>query len=49
MISKEILNIIACPKDKASLKYDAKKNKLICVKCKKVYNIEGDVPVLLAE
>lgn len=47
MISKEILKIICCSKDKSSLKYDAKKNKLTCIKCKKVYNVEGDVPVLL--
>lgn len=48
-IDKEILRIIACPKDKASLRYDKKKNKLRCVKCKKVYKVEGNVPVLLDE
>lgn len=46
-ISKEILQIICCPKDKSNLRYDIKKNKLICVKCKKAYNVEGDVPILL--
>ena len=47
MINGEIIKIICCPKDKAGLKYDFKKNKLTCVKCKKVYNVEGDVPILL--
>ncbi len=47
MIDKEILSLVVCPKDKAALKYDSKKNKLTCVKCKKVYNVEGDVPILL--
>lgn len=49
MINKEILDIICCPRDKAALRYDAKKNILTCAKCKTVYHVENDVPLLLVK
>lgn len=45
MIDKELLKILACPRCKSDLNYD--KNKLVCVKCKKVYEVKDDIPILL--
>lgn len=48
-LSKEILEVICCPVDKADLKYDSKKQTLTCIKCKRVYKVEAGIPVLLPE
>ncbi len=45
MISKELLEILACPKCKSKL--ELKKNMLHCNKCKKDYEIKNGIPVLL--
>tara|TARA_Y100000310_G_scaffold344362_1_gene456749 strand:+ start:3038 stop:3247 length:210 start_codon:yes stop_codon:yes gene_type:complete len=47
MLSKELLNIICCPMDKADLVYSKAKQTLTCKKCKFVYPIKEDIPVLL--
>lgn len=47
ILNKKLLDIIACPIDKAELEYNEEKNKLICVECKKEYNIKNGVPILL--
>ena len=47
MLSKELLNILACPKCKGDVKYD--KNKLVCKKCRLKYNINDDIPDMLIE
>ncbi len=49
MLSKEILEILACPKCKGDLTYDEERNILICLKCKVYYPIEEDIPILLIE
>ena len=50
MLKKELLDILACPKCKGNLKYDMKKNKLICNKCRLKYKIlKGDIPDMLIE
>ncbi|WP_456325633.1 Trm112 family protein [Desulfonauticus submarinus] len=48
-INKELLDILACPKCKNELKLTQKENGLICEKCKKVYPIKEDIPILLIE
>ncbi len=47
MINKELFDILACPKCKADLNYNKEKTKLICVKCKKIYDIKEGIPILL--
>ncbi len=47
MISKELLDIICCPVDKSELIYDEKKQTLTCKKCKFVYPIKDEIPILL--
>lgn len=49
MISKELLEILACPKCKGDLTYDQEKNVLICTNCKVYYPIEDDIPILLID
>jgi len=46
-IPDELFNILACPIDKADLKYDKEKNVLICTKCNKVYEIKDDIPNMI--
>jgi uncharacterized protein YbaR (Trm112 family) len=45
MISKELLDVLACPDDKAELELN--KDKLICKKCKRIFNIEEGIPIML--
>lgn len=46
-MDKELLEILACPKCKGDLRLG--KNKLICIKCKKKYQIKDDIPILLVD
>ncbi len=47
MLSKDLLDVLACPKCKGSIKYDKKAGKLICNKCRLKYGIIGDIPNML--
>lgn len=56
LISKELMNVLACPECKGSLKLiDLRKTKtyvniqgkLICKKCGQEYKIEDNIPCLL--
>ncbi len=50
MLSKELLDILACPKCKGSLRYDKKNAKLACGKCRLRYSIiDGTIPNMLVE
>ncbi len=47
-LSKELLDILVCPKCKGSLDYDRKNEKLICSKCRLRYGvIDSDIPNML--
>ncbi len=47
-LSKELLEILACPKCKGDLVYKEESG-LICEKCKLMYPIKDDIPVMLIE
>ncbi len=50
MLSKEILDILACPKCKNGVAYDRDKQKLVCSICKIKFNVlKGDIPDMLLE
>jgi len=49
MLSKELLDILACPKCKGDLEYDHKNAKLICHACRLKYNIKDDIPIMLID
>ena len=48
-ISKELLDLLVCPKSKGPLTYDEQRHALICEQSGLVYRVEEDIPVLLVE
>lgn len=48
-ISKELLEILACPKCKGDIRINEKGDGLICDACKLLYPIKDDIPVMLID
>ena len=48
-VSKELLDILACPKCKGDLELTEPGDGLICRNCSLVYPIREDIPVMLVE
>lgn len=48
-ISKELLEILACPKCKGEIKLNEKGDGLICERCKLIYEIRDGIPIMLIE
>jgi uncharacterized protein len=48
-ISKELLEILVCPMDKAALDLKPDGSGLKCVECHRVYPIRDDIPVMLVD
>lgn len=48
-IKKELLDILACPQCKGAVIFDEKNNGLICTRCRLVYEIRDDIPVMLID
>ena len=49
MISKELLDILACPKCKGEVVLNESKDGLVCDSCKLLYEIRDDIPVMLID
>jgi uncharacterized protein YbaR (Trm112 family) len=49
MISKELLDILACPKCKGDLKLTNTNDGLVCEACKLLYEIRDDIPIMLID
>jgi len=49
MISKELLEILACPKCKGPVELTEKNDGLICKSCRLLYEIRDDIPVMLID
>jgi len=49
MLSKELLEILACPKCKGDLIYDEENQRLICENCRLRYPIKDDIPIMIIE
>ena len=49
MLDKELLDILACPKCKGDLDYDAENNKLTCNACRLIYRVDDDIPIMLID
>lgn len=49
MISQELLDILACPKCKGPVKLNDTKNGLVCEKCRLLYEIKEDIPIMLID
>ena len=48
-INKELLDILACPKCKESVKLTAAEDGLVCETCSLIYEIRDDIPIMLVE
>lgn len=48
-ISKELLDILACPKCKGNIYLNEKEDGLICDRCKLLYGIKEDIPIMLID
>jgi len=48
-VSKELLDIIACPKCKGSIYLNTANDGLICEACELVYHIRDDIPIMLID
>lgn len=49
MLNKELLNILACPKCKGTLKLTDTEDGLVCQACRLLYEIRDDIPIMLLE
>ena len=49
VLSKELLDILACPKCKGEIFLNGTGDGLICKSCRLVYQIEDDIPVMLID
>ncbi len=49
MISKELLDILACPKCKGPVELTENADGLVCRPCRLVYEIRDDIPVMLID
>jgi uncharacterized protein YbaR (Trm112 family) len=48
-ISKELLEILACPKCKGDLVLTEQQDGLICNACRLLYPIRDDIPIMLID
>jgi uncharacterized protein len=48
-ISKELLEILACPKCKGDIRLNEAGDGLICEKCRLIYEIKDDIPIMLID
>ncbi len=48
-ISKELLEILACPKCKGDVKLNEQGTGLICDACRLLYRIKDDIPIMLID
>ncbi|MGC8720282.1 MAG: Trm112 family protein [Thermodesulforhabdaceae bacterium] len=48
-ISKELLEILACPKCKGEIQLDEKNQRIICRSCRIFYEIRDGIPIMLID
>jgi uncharacterized protein YbaR (Trm112 family) len=48
-IHPELLEILACPKCKGDIRLNAAQDGLICERCRLVYEIRDDIPIMLID
>ena len=49
MISKELLEILACPKCKGPVNLNETKDGLLCESCRLLYEIRDGIPIMLID
>lgn len=48
-VSKDLLEILACPKCKGDIRLNKEGSGLICDKCRLMYEIRDDIPIMLID
>ena len=48
-INKELLEILACPKCKGEIRLTPAEDGLICDRCRLLYEIREDIPIMLID
>lgn len=48
-LSKELLEILACPKCKGDIFLNQAEDGLICKSCRLLYQIKDDIPIMLID
>jgi hypothetical protein len=48
-ISKELLEILACPQCKGDVRLTEAQDGLVCASCKLLYPIKDDIPIMLID
>jgi uncharacterized protein YbaR (Trm112 family) len=48
-LSKELLDILACPKCKGEIHLNETADGLICEQCRLLYEIRDDIPIMLID
>ena len=48
-VSKELLEILCCPKCKGDVRLNESGDGLVCEACKVIYPIKDDIPIMLVE
>jgi uncharacterized protein YbaR (Trm112 family) len=48
-LSKDLLDILACPQCKGDIRLNEKQDGLICDTCKLLYHIKDDIPIMLID
>jgi uncharacterized protein YbaR (Trm112 family) len=48
-LSKDLLEILACPKCKGDLRLNETGDGLICDRCRLLYEIRDDIPIMLID
>lgn len=48
-VSKELLEILVCPKCKGEIQLTEKEDGLACEACKLLYEIKDDIPIMLID
>ena len=49
MINTELLDILVCPQCKGPIKLTDSEDGLLCKKCKLIYEIRDDIPIMLID
>lgn len=49
MLSKELLEILCCPKCHGELLYESEEKTLTCKQCQKVYEINNNIPLMIID
>ncbi|ADH86094.1 Trm112 family protein [Desulfurivibrio alkaliphilus] len=49
MLNPQLLEILACPKCKGPVKLNEQESGLVCDKCKLLYEIRDEIPIMLID